>query len=294
MLAGHCDQIGFMVRYIDKEGYIWVSALGGIDAGVVPGAHATVHTKNGPITGVFGRKPIHFQTNEERSKMTLELKKMWLDIGAKSKAEVEEIIQIGDPVTFSLGATELRNGIIAGAGIDNRVGLFVAIEVARLCSQKKISVALYAVSTVQEEVGLRGAHTASYAVDPEVGIAIDVVHATDNPGSDDTKASSCKLGAGPSIVRGPNANPVVEKLLLDSAKRSRIPVQINPDSRPLGNDANAMQITRGGVATGAVQIPNRYMHTQVELCSIKDLDNAIKLLTGFISRITAATQFIPE
>jgi tetrahedral aminopeptidase len=294
MLAGHCDQIGFMVKHITEKGFIYVSPLGGIDAGVLPGAKATIWGKKGPVTGVFGRKPIHKQEANERSKMTLDVDKLWMDIGAKDRKEVEKLIEIGDPITFELGVTELRNGCIVSPGIDNRSGLFVAMEALRLCAGKKLQVGLFAVSTVQEELGLRGARTAAYGIDPEVGIAIDVTHATDDPGNDDAKATPCVLGKGPTITRGPNTNPLVEKGLSDAAKKGKIAYQLAPSSRPFGNDANAMQISRAGVATASIGIPNRYMHTQTEVCHLKDVEQAAILLATFVQGITAKTSFIPE
>ena len=167
------------------------------------------------------------------------------------------------------------------------------METLRVCSSKKLSVGLYAVSTVQEEVGLRGATTSAYNINPHVGIAIDVTHATDNPGHENTKSAPCKLGAGPTITSGPNTNPVVEKLLKGAAKSSKSPFQPAPSPRPLGNDANSIQIARSGVAAASIGIPNRYMHTQVEVCSYKDLAGAIKILSKFVQSITAKTDFRP-
>lgn len=294
MLAGHCDQIGLIVKHITDAGFIYVSPLGGIDVGVLPGTSVTIYAESGPVTGVIGRKPIHHQTNEERGKVKGEIKDIWIDIGAKSKKEVQKKIQIGDYITFSLGVTELMNGLVVSPGLDDKVGLFVAMETLRMCCDlKKMDVALFAVSTVQEEVGLRGAQTAAYGIDPHVGIAIDVTHASDNPGQDDTKATPCKLNEGPVIVRGPNINPIVSKMLIDAAKSNKIPYQIDSTVRPLGNDANVIQVTRRGVAAGSIGIPNRYMHTQAEVCALKDLENSAKLLTNFINNITAKTDFRP-
>jgi endoglucanase len=149
------------------------------------------------------------------------------------------------------------------------------------------------VSTVQEEVGLRGAQTSAYGINPEVGIAIDVTHATDNPGNENSKATPCVLGGGPTITSGPNTNPVVEKLLKQSAKKARVPFQPAPSPRPLGNDANTIQVARSGVAAASLGIPNRYMHSQVEVCSYKDLESAIKILVQFVTAITSKTDFRP-
>jgi len=293
MLAGHCDQIGLMVKHITKEGFIYVSALGGIDAGVLLGSKVVIHGANGPVPGVVGRKPIHTQNHEERDRMKLELDKIWIDIGAKNQRDAQRRIQIGDCATFELGVTELGSDLICSPGLDDKVGLFVAMEALRLCSKAKLNVGLYAVSTVQEEVGLRGAKTSAYAIEPEVGIAVDVTFASDNPGNENTKAVPCKLGAGPAISRGPNTNPVVYKLLLAATKKARVPHQIEPSARLLGNDAAAIQVSKRGVATGSIGIPKRYMHTQVEVCSLKDLENSAKLIAQFVRDIGAKTDFRP-
>lgn len=296
MLAGHCDQIGLMVKHITKEGFIYVGALGGIDVGVLFGSRVTIHSARGQVHGVIGRKPIHAQTPAEREAQKLDLEKVWVDIGAKDKKEVEKCVEIGDPITFSLEVTELANNFVVSPGLDDKVGLFVAMEALRLVaeSEKKLTVGLYAVSTVQEEVGLRGAKTAAYAIDPEVGIAIDVTHASDNPSSENARATPCALGKGPTICRGPNINPVVEALLRSSAKKAKVPYQTSPDSRLLGNDANAIQVSKRGVAAGSIGIPNRYMHTQTELCSLDDLENAAKLLATFVLDINKKTDFRPR
>ncbi|MCB0320059.1 MAG: M42 family metallopeptidase [Bdellovibrionales bacterium] len=294
MLAGHCDQIGFMVRHIDSQGYIYVDPLGGIDATVTPGTLVTIHTSKGSIPGVFGRKPIHLQEAEERTRPKFELKSMWIDIGAKDQKEAQKLVEIGCPATYALQITELQHDLIAGPGLDDKVGLFIVMETLRLCARGKLNVALYAVSTVQEEVGLRGAQTAAYGIDPDVGIAVDVTFASDNPGADSTKSSPCKLGSGPGIYSGPNINPRVEELLKKVAKEKRIPFQPLPSSRLLGNDARAMQSTRAGVAAGSIGVPNRYMHTAVETCSLKDLENSAKLLAEFVKSLTERTNFIPK
>ncbi len=293
MLAGHCDQIGFMVKHISDDGYIYVSALGGPDPVVVPGTHAVIYGENSEIPGVFGRKPIHHQKPEERGQGKININDLWIDIGAKDRKEAEKLVQIGDPATFKLGVTELLNGCISSPALDDKAGLFVVMEALRLCARSKLQVALYAVSTVQEEVGLRGAITSCFGVAPDVGIAVDVTFASDNPGHDDKKQAPCKLGDGPTISRGPSTNPVVEKRLIEAAKKARIPFQRVPSSRIGGNDGSAIQVSRSGVASSTIGIPNRYMHTQVEVCSLKDLENAAKLLAEFVKGITARTSFIP-
>lgn len=293
MLAGHCDQIGLMVRHISNEGFIYVSALGGIDVGVLHGARVTIHAEKGPVTGIVGRKPIHAQSSDERDKTKNDIEKIWIDIGAKNKKEAEKRVALGDCATFELGVIEMGNGLICAPGLDDKVGLFVAMETLRVCSSKKLNVGLYAVSTVQEEVGLRGAATSAFGISPEVGIAIDVTHATDNPGHENTKAAPCKLGEGPTITSGPNTNPVVGKLLREAAKKTKTPFQPAPSARPLGNDANSIQISGSGVAAASIGIPNRYMHSQVEVCSYADLEGAVKILASFVQSITSRTDFRP-
>jgi len=298
MLAGHCDQIALMVRFISAEGYLYVSALGGIDVGALHASKVTVHSETGPIPGIIGRKPIHAQSAEERDRTKNDIEKIWIDIGARSKREAEKRVKLGDTVTFELGVLELGNNLFASPGLDDKVGLFVALETLRVCSSKKralknSSVGLFSVSTVQEELGLRGSQTSAYGVDPIVGIAIDVTHSTDNPGNENTKATPCLLGAGPTISNGPNINPVVESMLKAAAKKTRSPFQISPSTRPLGNDANSIQTSRAGVAAAAIGIPNRYMHTPVEVCSYKDLEWAVKILSQFMVSITPKTDFRP-
>jgi len=194
-----------------------------------------------------------------------------------------------------LGVTEIGKDFICGPGLDDKVGLFIVMEALRLISTgKNPHVGLYSVSTVQEEVGLRGAKTAAYSVSPEVGIAVDVTHASDNPGMESSKAVPVTLGGGPAIHRGPNINHVVEEMLFASAKKSKIPHQPLPHSKLLGNDANAMQVNKGGVAAASIGVPNRYMHTAVEVCSLTDLENCAKLLAEFVKSIGPKTDFTPR
>lgn len=294
MLAGHCDQIGFMVKHITKDGFIYLLTLGGIDLGTLPGSRVTVLTEKERIPGILGRKPIHLQKPVERKKGVEDIDEIWLDIGAKNKKEAEKRVTIGDAVIFDPVITEMGTDYICGPGIDDRVGLFVAMEALRLCSRGKLDVALYAVSTVQEEIGTRGAMTATNRIEPEVGIAIDVTHASDNPGQTDSKATPCELGKGPTVTRGPNTNSIVEKRLVQAAKEKKIPFQPEPFARLHGNDSRAMQVSGRGVATACIGIPNRYMHTQVEMCSLKDLENASKLLAAFIKNIGPRTDFRPS
>ncbi len=293
MLAGHCDQIALMVNYIDDNGYIFFLPIGGIDPTVVPGSGVVVHTRHGPIDGVIGRKPIHVLKQEERGQK-IELREMWVDVGAKNKKDVERVISIGDPITFRLEMVALANDMATSPGFDNKCGTFVVMEALRLCAAKKIKCALFAVSTVQEEIGLRGARTACYGLDPHVGIAVDVTHATDYPDIDKRVNGDIKIGAGPAISIGANVNTPLGDLIVKTAKTHKIPIQ--PEAAPCatGTDANAIQLTRAGVATALVSIPNRYMHTPVELVSLRDLEAAATLLAETVMAINRNSRFIPE
>lgn len=292
MLAGHCDQIAFMVNHIDDQGYIFVTQIGGIDPSVVPGLRVVVHSKHGPIDGVIGRRAIHLLKPDERG-AKVELRGLWVDIGAKDKKETERLVRIGDPITYRLELVHLGTDLVAGPGFDNKCGTWVVMEALRLCAAKTIKCALYAVSTVQEEIGLRGAKTACFGIDPQVGIAVDVTHATDYPDVDKRTAGEVKIGAGPPISRGANINQQLEALLIKTAKAKRIPFQLEAAPGGTGTDANAMQLSRAGVATALVSVPNRYMHTPVEVVSLPDLEAAAKLIAETVAVIDRQTHFIP-
>lgn len=295
MLAGHMDQIGLMVNYVNDDGYIYFEAVGGIDNTVLPGSRLTLWTKKGPIEGVIGRKPIHLMKPEERNQGKVERTDLWIDIGTKNKAETLKLVQIGDPVTYRLGLTRIGDDFIASPGLDNKVGTFVVMEALRIAVEsKKLRCQVFSVATVQEEIGLRGARTSCFAIDPHVGIAVDVTHATDNPGADKKVAGECKLGAGAVIERGANINPVLFDLLVDTAEKKKIKHQLAAAPAGTGTDANAMQISRGGTAAGLISIPNRYMHTQVEMCSLSDLEACSQLLAETLLRIDGKSNFIPE
>jgi endoglucanase len=292
MLAGHCDQIGLIVSHIDAEGYLYVQPIGGWDPQQLIGQRLSVWTAEGAVPGVMARKPIHLLTEEEK-KQVPKLKDLWLDIGAKDKEEAGKVVRIGDPVTLELGFRQLRNNLAYAPAMDDKTGLWVAMEGLRRASQRGLRCALYAVSTVQEEIGLRGARTSTYGIDPHVGIAVDVTHATDCPTIDKKQEGEIKLGAGPVIYRGPNMNPAVVERLIAAAGQSDIAYQLAASGSATGTDANSMQITRSGVATGLVSIPNRYMHSPVELISLDDIDRAATLLAEFALALDDSADFRP-
>ncbi|MEW5804199.1 MAG: M42 family metallopeptidase [bacterium] len=294
MLCGHCDEIGFMVQYIDDQGFLYFSAIGGIDAHLIPGHRVRIHTSQGSILGVIGKKPIHLMEDEERKKIA-KITDLYIDIGARDKKEAEEVILIGDPVTMDVGLENLRNGLICSRALDDKVGSFVVAETLRLLKEegKPFCGQLISVATVQEEVGLRGATTSAYQHRPDIGIAVDVGFSTDQPGIEKKKVGDFALGKGPMITRGANINPIVFDLLVRAAREKEISFQIEGVPRSTGTDANVIQLARGGVATGLVSIPCRYMHTPVEVVSLQDLENTARLLAAFIRNLSAEISFIP-
>jgi tetrahedral aminopeptidase len=293
MLAGHCDEIGFMIRYIDKNGFLYFGPIGGFDETIIPGRRVTVHTSSGPVPGVTGKTPIHLIKRDERNKGS-EIKDIWIDIGVKDKKAAEKLIAIGDPVTYVDDFMEMKTGLVVARAFDDRIGSFAVTEVLRELSESKtLKASVHSVSTVQEELGIRGATSSAFGIDPQVGIATDVTFATDQPGVEEKQVGEIKLGGGPVIARGPNINPRVFDLLVETAKKKKIPYQVEGISRATGTDANAIQITRAGVAAGLVSIPVRYMHTPVETLDLKDAEYTIKLMAGFAETLTPGMNFTP-
>ncbi len=292
MLAGHVDEIGLMVNTIDEQGFLGFVPIGGVDSAVLGGQRVQVHGAKGPVGGVIGRKAIHLMAREERGK-PLKTHEMWVDIGANDKKDAEKLVAIGDPITIDVGYQELRNDKVVARAMDDRIGAFVALEATRLLARRKLHVAVYCVTTVQEEIGLRGAATSSYGCNPHAGLAVDVAWATDHPRGEGDRHGQTRLGGGPIISRGPNINPVVHKGLLTAAKKHKIPVQHIAAARATGTDANAMQLSRGGTATAVVGIPNRYMHTPVEMVSLKDVEQASRLIAEWICGLKPNASFIP-
>lgn len=294
MLAGHCDEIGFMVKYVDDQGYLFFAPIGGVDAHLVPGQRVTVHATGGPIAGVVGKRPIH-QIEAKDRETVVPFKNQFIDIGCRDKAEAVKLVSIGDPVTFRVGVERLQGTRLTSRALDDKMGAFIVAQVLRETRrQNQITVDLYGVSTVQEEVGLRGGATSAYGVQPDIGIAVEVGFASDYPGADHKDLGEVRLGKGPVIARGPNINPVLFDLLMTTAEEENIPCQVMGIPRATGTDANVMQLVHGGVATALISIPLRYMHTPVEVLDWADLDGAVKLLSALCGRITKDHSFVPN
>ncbi len=295
MLAGHMDEIGFIVHYISDEGFLYFSGIGGHDSVIPIGQRVWVHGKE-QVAGIIGRKAIHLLEEEERKKKP-ELKDLWIDIGANSRAQVEEVIQLGDVVTFQYEFQELMNDRATARGFDNKMGSFVVAEALRLLKEEgglDPGVGVYAVATVQEEIGLRGARTAAFGIDPRCGLAVDVNHAIDYPGVSKTRFGALDVGKGPSVMRGANSNPIVFRMILQAAEEEGIPFQVDVAPGGTGTDGNVMQISRGGMAVGILGVPLRYMHTPCELLSLTDVENCAKLMAAYCRRVKPFTDFTPR
>ena len=287
MLAGHMDELGLIVTYVNKEGFVYFDTIGGHDRTVISGRRVVIQTANGPVKGVTGKRAIHLMDEADRKKVP-EIHEIWIDIGARSKKEALERISIGDAATYDHEFELIHGSIGSARAFDNKVGAYVVGETLIRLSRdaKKPAAKVVSVATSQEEIGVRGATISGYSVDPQVALAVDVGHATDHPDCDNRKFGETKLGGGPILCRGPNINPRVYEGLVKAAKKLRIPFQVEGDPRPTGTDARAIQVGRGGVATGLVSIPLRYMHTPSEVVDLEDVERCVKLFVEFARGVT--------
>ena len=295
MLAGHMDELGFIVHHVDEGGQLHFRTIGGHDSAVAIGQRVWVHGKR-RVAGVIGRTAIHLQTEEQRKKKP-EIKDMWIDVGATTRAEAAEVVSLGDVVTYQCEFQPLMGDRATARGFDNKVGTFVVAETLRLLKADgglHPQGGVHAVATVQEEIGLRGARTASYAIDAQTGLAVDVNHATDYPGANKTLHGSLELGKGPSVSRGPNTNPVTFELITAAAREANIATQVSVSAAGTGTDANAMQLNRAGMATGLLGVPLRYMHTPVDELSLKDVTDCARLMAAYCRQVRPDTDFTPR
>jgi endoglucanase len=293
LLAGHIDEIGVMVSYIDDDGYLSFQGVGGWDSQVLVGQRIRLLGRQGDVLGVIGKKPIHIMKPDEREKAS-KLEDLWIDIGARSRAEALERVRVGSAGVIDAPLYEFPNGRIVSRSIDDRIGAFTVLEALRLLSQDRPQATVAAVATSQEEITFAGAHTVAFSFEPQVAIAVDVTFATDHPGSDKKQHGDVRLGGGPVLSRGSANSPVVHDMLRDVAEREGIAysVQINP--RYTGTDADAIHLSRGGVATGVISIPNRYMHSPNETIELADVEQAARLIAAFVRSLTAETDFVPR
>ncbi|MBA3610280.1 MAG: M42 family metallopeptidase [Rubrobacter sp.] len=292
MLAGHIDEIGVMVTHIDEQGLLRFTGVGGWDPQVLVGQRIRLQTTSGEVVGVIGKKAIHVMEPDERKKVS-EVKSLWIDIGAKDADEAKGMVRVGDVGVLDQDLVELPNGRIASRSVDNRMGAFVVLEALRLLSEEEnLNAEIVAVACVQEEIGLYGARGAAFGLDPDAAIAVDVTHATDTPGVSKNENGDHALGSGPVIKRATNLSPIVCEGIIDAAEAANIPYTLEADSRSTGTDADAIQFSRTGIATGLVSCPNRYMHSPNEVVDLEDVENCAKLIATYIKTLEASTDFV--
>ncbi len=280
-IAGHADEIGFLVRRIDDDGFVQMARLGGSDRTVTRGQHVTIHGEE-PVSGVVGQNAIHLRDagKEEYD----EIREQRIDIGAEDGEAAHELVEVGDPVTFSSTIEELQGSLLAARGMDNRVGTFVAAETLRAAAEADVDATIHAVSTVQEEVGTKGAQMVGFDLDPDAAIAVDVTHATDYPNAPSDRAADVELGGGPVVSRGTTNHPVVVEAVREAADDADVDVQLEAAGIRTGTDADAFFVQRGGIPSLNIGLPNRYMHTPVEVVDTEDLTASVELLAAFAER----------
>ncbi len=274
-LAGHGDEIGFIVRDIDDSGFVRLGRIGGSDRTVSRGQHVRVHTDDGPVPGVIGQTAIHLRDRDDEVD---DIAEQHVDIGVDNAEAAADLVERGDPITFDQTVSELANGRITARGLDNRIGIWAAAEGLRRAAERDPEVTVCAVSTVQEEVGLKGAQMVGFDLAPDVAIAIDVTHATDQPDTPGAKSNGVEIGGGPVVSRGSTNHPVVVEATRAAADAADIDVQLEAAGIRTGTDADAFYTAHGGIPSLNVGVPNRYMHTPVELLDLDDLDRTADLL----------------
>lgn len=285
MLAAHMDEIGLIVRYIDKNGFIKFSKLGGINDQMLLNQEVYIHSNGEKILGVIGSKPPHRMKAAEKKK-PVQYESMFIDIGASDKENAEEMVNVGDPITIKQKFAELKNDLVMGNAMDNRVGCAILLEVMK---RARSDATIYGVGTVQEEVGLKGARTAAYRINPDMALALDVTISGDHPGMKEEDAPA-KAGEGPCIIltdasgRGIITHPQVKELLIQVAEEEEIPYQLEV-SEGGTTDATAIHLTREGIPTGVISPPSRYIHTPVSVVNIRDVENAVKLILAVVNRL---------
>ena len=290
-IVGHIDEIALLVSHITDDGFLKVVASGGWDAQVLVGQRVEVLTAAGPIPGVVGRKPPHLMEEEDRKK-AVQLKRLHVDIGARDGEQARELVQIGDQIVIAGEPVELPNGRLASRSLDNRLGTYIALEVARRVAESGgAQGAVVAVAAVQEEIGALGAGTATYGLEPDLAIAVDVTHATDAPGVEPDEVGHHPLGSGPVLTRGPIPHPGLFERLRKVADDSDIPFTIEAEGRSTYTDADAIHLSRRGVPVTVVGIPLRYMHSPVEVVELADVEAVVALLTAFAKSLEPNSDF---
>ena len=284
-VVGHIDEIGLVITHIDEKGFLYFAPIGGWDPQILVGQRIEVQSREGPVPGVVGRKPVHLLEEEQRKKV-VELKSMHIDVGAADRDEALAMVRIGDPAVIAGKPVALAGRRLISRSMDNRLGAYVALEALRRCAERgSLGARMAAVAAVQEEIGLYGARTSAFSIRPDLAVAVDVTHATDAPGVEEKETGSHPLGSGPVIGRGSTLSPKVFERLLGAAEAAGIEHTVEASGNATRTDADAIQISRGGVPTGLVSIPLRYMHSPVELVDLGDLEAVVELVVAFAERL---------
>jgi endoglucanase len=290
-IVGHIDEIGLAITHVDEKGFAWFTPIGGWDAQILVGQRVTVDTRDGAVPGVIGRKPVHLLKEEQRKK-PVELEGLHIDIGAADQEDALKMVRIGDSVVVDAEPAELAGERVVSRSMDNRLGCYTALEVARRCHERGGHAASVAgVAAVQEEIGINGARTSAYLLEPEIAIVVDVTHATDAPGIDKRQEGDHGLGSGAVINAGSIVHPLVLDLLRDTAEAEGITASAEAAPRASHTDADAFHLSRQGVPTGVVSIPLRYMHSPVEVVQLSDVEACAKLIAAFAQKLSAETTF---
>ena len=294
MLTAHCDEIGFLVRYIDDNGFIYFAPIGGFDPSTLPGERVHVHTPQGPILGVIGRPPAHLLSGEERGRSP-KLSELWIDIGVDNKEEAQKLVPLGSIATRAAQFEAMRGDLITSRALDDKAGVFAVAEAVRRIHEQRASLkaSVSFVAAVQEEVGSRGATTSAYGVDPLIAVAVDVTFTSDHPQTSKQEIGEVKLNGGPVITIGGHINPRVYDMLIAAANDAGIAYQIDPQAAGTGTDTDAIQVVRSGIATALVSIPCRYLHTGSEVASLKDIDEVAEVLSRFVLALNEQSNVIP-
>jgi putative aminopeptidase FrvX len=286
-VVGHIDEIGLVIRHIDEKGFLWFAPIGGWDPQILVGQRVTIQGPEGPVPGVVGRKPLHLLDADARKKV-VEMKSLHIDVGAADRDEASEMVRVGDAAVIDSEPQHLAGGRLASRSMDNRLGAYVALEALRRCRERGLeSSSFAAIAAVQEEIGLFGARTSTFEVEPDLAVVVDVTHATDAPGIDEKELGSHALGSGPVIYRGATLSPRVFELMVAAAEKAGIEHTVGATCNSTGTDADAVQFARSGVPTGLVSIPLRYMHSPVELVDLADLEATVELIAAFASGLDA-------
>jgi endoglucanase len=292
MLAGHADEIAMTVNFINKQGFIYVRKVGGIDPAITKAQRVTIHARSGPVRGVVGNVAPHLMRLEGEQKPP-KIHDLFIDIGVSSRSEAEKLVRIGDPITLVDEFETLRGDLAVARAFDNRVGTFAVAEALRLLrdGKRRLNAEICVVSSVQEEVGSLGARQIAYTLKPDVALVVDVTHATDYPTVSQAQHGDIKVGKGPALTHGgPNHAEVVARLEKVAAQ-NRIPLQHEAISSSSGTDTDVIFWTRGGIPSGLISLPNRYMHSPVEVVSLKDLEQIPKLMAAFALSLKRGEQF---